>query len=137
AEAANSLAKYGEDAIPYLVQLFQRDSNWLVRFSIFAAIDSIQYPETILKLSILGLRGENLVVKETVVASLGQLAETPQESRALELLLSVAQSQQAPIRALAAKVLRNFKTPKAETALANLRRDSDYRVVSATLEGLV
>lgn len=137
AEAANSLAKYGEDAIPYLAQLFQRDSNWLVRFSIFAAIDSRQYPETILELSILGLRGDDPVVRETVVASLGQLAETPQESKALELLLSAAQSQQAVIRAQVAKVLRNFKTPKAEVALANLRRDSDYRVVAATLEGLI
>ncbi len=68
---------------------------------------------------------------------MGQLAQTPQESRALELLLSAAQSQQAPIRAIAARVLRNFETPKAEAALANLQRDSDYRVVGATLEGLV
>lgn len=35
AEAANSLAKYGERAIPHLVYLFQKDSNWLVRLPYF------------------------------------------------------------------------------------------------------
>ena len=31
AEAANSLANYGEKAIPYLVELFRRESHWLIR----------------------------------------------------------------------------------------------------------
>ena len=76
AEAANSLAKYGEGAIPHLVKLFQQDSNWLVRYSIFAAIDLTQHPETLLELSVLGLRGDDPVVRETALASLGQLAKT-------------------------------------------------------------
>lgn len=137
AEAANSLAKYGEKAIPYLVKLFRQDSNWLIRYSILAAIDFIQYPEIILELSDLGLRGEDFVIKQTAIASLGQLAQTSQESQALELLLSAAKSEQAAIRAQVAKVLIYFEDSQAKTALANLRQDSDYRVVGATLEGLI
>ncbi len=77
AEAANSLAKYGEQSIPHLVKLFQQDSHWLVRQSIFAAIDLTEYPEILLDLSILGLQGEDPVVKLTAIANLGQLAQSP------------------------------------------------------------
>ena len=137
AEAANSLAKYGESAIPHLVKLFRQDSNWLVRYSIFAAIDLRQYPEILLEFCTLGLRGDDSVVQQTAIASLGQLANTPQQSKALELLLSAATSEQGVIRAQVAIVLRHFEDPKAEATLMNLRKDSDYQVVGATLEGLI
>ncbi|MGB5632415.1 MAG: HEAT repeat domain-containing protein [Waterburya sp.] len=137
AEAANSLAKYGELAIPHLVELFQQDSNWLVRYSILAAIDLRQHPEILLELSVLGLRGDDPVVREIALASLGELVKTPQEDLALELLLSAAKSEEGEIRAQVARVLRNFEDPRAKVALVNLRQDSDYRVVGATLEGLV
>ncbi len=137
AEAANSLAKYGEGAIPHLVKLFQQDSNWLVRYSIFAALEGTNYPEILLELSILGLRGEDPVVQQTALANLGQLAKTPQASSALELLLSEAKSSKSAIRAQVARVLRHFEEPRAQAALIKLRQDSDYRVVGATLEGLV
>ena len=137
AEAANSLAKYGEQSIPHLVKLFQQDSHWLVRQSIFAAIDLTEYPEILLDLSILGLKGEDPVVKLTAIASLGQLAGTAQVSSALELLLEAANSEKAAIRAEVARALKDFAGPRAEAALIKLRQDSDYRVVGATLETLV
>ncbi len=137
AEAANSLAKYGELAIPHLVELFQQDSNWLVRYSILAAINLRQHPEILLELSILGLRGDDPVVREIALASLGELVKTPQEDLALELLLSAAKSEEGEIRTQVARVLRNFEDPRAQVALVNLRQDSDYRVVGATLEGLI
>ena len=137
AEAANSLAKYGEQSIPHLVKLFQQDSHWLVRQSIFAAIDLREYPEILLDLSILGFQGEDPVVKLTAIANLGQLAETAQASFALELLLEAADSEKATIRAQAAKTLKHFAAPRAEAALLKLRQDSDYRVVGATLETLI
>ncbi|MDJ0574716.1 MAG: HEAT repeat domain-containing protein [Xenococcaceae cyanobacterium MO_234.B1] len=137
AEAANSLSKYGERAIPHLVKLFQQDSHWLVRQSIFAAIDLTKHPEILLELSILGLKGKDPVVKLTAIANLGQLAKTPQASSALELLLSAANSSEGLIRAQVARALRHFEEPRAQAALTKLRQDSDYRVVGATLEGLV
>ncbi len=137
AEAANSLAKYGEQSIPHLVRLFQQDSHWLVRQSIFAAIDLTEHPEILLDLSILGLKGEDPVVKLTAIANLGQLAETAQGASALELLLEAANSEKAIIRAQAAKTLKHFTDPRAEATLLKLRKDSDYRVVGATLETLI
>jgi HEAT repeat protein len=137
AEAANSLAKYGEVAIPHLVKLFQQDSNWLVRYSIFAAVDLTSHPEILLEFCTLGLKGDDPLVKQTAIASLGQLAKTTQESIALELLLFCANSEQAAIRAQVARVLRYFEDPRAQAALMKLRQDPDYRVVGATFEGLV
>ena len=137
AEAANSLAKYGEQSIPHLVKLFQKDSHWLVRQSIFAAIDLTSYPELLWELSLLGLQGEDPVVKLTAISNLGQLAKTERADSALELLLLVANSEKAVIRAQVARVLKHFEDPKAQAALMKLRQDSDHRVVGATLEGLV
>ena len=137
AEAANSLAKYGEQSIPHLVKLFQKDSHWLVRQSIFAALDLTNYPELLWELSVLGLKGEDPVVKLTAISNLGQLAETAQASSALELLLLAANSEKAVIRAQVARVLKHFEDPRAQTALMQLRQDSEHRVVGATLEGLV
>ena len=137
AEAANSLAKYGEQSIPHLVKLFQQDSHWLVRQSIFAAIDLTNSPEILLDLSILGLQGEDPVVKLTAIANLGQLAATAQGASALELLLEAANSEKAIIRAQVAKTLKYFTDPRAEATLLKLRQDSDHRVVGATLETLI
>ena len=110
AEAANSLAKYGNQSIPHLMELFRRDSNWLVRQSIFAAIDGLDYPEMtkiLFQMANWGLAGDDLVVKLVSIASLGKLA------------------------------LANFDDPKAKAALTELRNDKDYRVVAATLETLI
>ena len=137
AEAANSLAKYGEAAIPHLVDLFRQDSNWLIRYSIFAAIEFANYAEILFEFFTLAFKEDNLVIQQTAIASLAQLAKTPHESTALELMLSVVNSEQADIRAQVARGLRYFDDPKAKAALVNLRQDSDYRVVGATLEGLV
>ncbi|HAC63765.1 MAG TPA: phycocyanobilin lyase [Cyanothece sp. UBA12306] len=137
AEAANSLAKYGERAIPHLVQLFQQDSHWLVRQSILAALEGKKYPEILFKLCLIGLRGDNSVVQQAAIANLGQLAQTSQASSALELLLSEVNSADGIIRAQVTLVLRQFNDPKAQNALLKLRTDSDYRVVAAILEGLV
>jgi HEAT repeat protein len=137
AEAANSLAKYGESAVPHLLKLFERDSNWLVRQSILASVEGNEYPEVLLKLCRWGIEGDNLEVKLAAIANLGQLRGTPQESEALAVLLSLATAGNGEIRAQVARVLNSFDEPRAKAALLDLRYDSDHRVVGATLEGLV
>ncbi len=137
AEAANSLAKYGQPAIPHLVELFARDSHWLVRQSILAAVEGNEYPEVLLKLCRWAIEGDNLEVKLAAIANLGQLSATPQASDALSILLSLASTGDGEIRAQVARVLHCFDEPRAKAALLELRHDSDYRVVGATLEGLV
>jgi HEAT repeat protein len=137
AEAANSLAKYGQRSFSHLLQLFERDSHWLVRQSILAAMEGTDCPEILLQMCRWGIEGDDPIVQETAIANLLQLQETPQELDALAILLSLTSSEVVTIRVQTARVLRYFDDPRAQVALMNLRQDSDYRVIGATLEGLV
>ena len=137
AEAANSLAKYGERSFPHLLNLFEKDSHWLVRQSILAALSETDCPEILLQLCRWGIAGDDLVVQQAAIANLQPLSGTPQEEDALEMLLSLAKTEVADLRAQAARVLKHFEHPAAKTALETLRHDQDYRVIGATLEGLL
>ena len=137
AEAANSLAKYGDRAMPYLIELFERDTHWLIRQSLLAALSETEHFEILLKFCRLAIEGLDLVVKQAGIACLGQLQGTPQAEEALEILLSLTNSKTVEIRIQVALVLHYFDSPRSQEALIELRSDSDYRVVAATLEGLV
>ncbi|NJN19964.1 MAG: HEAT repeat domain-containing protein [Leptolyngbya sp. RL_3_1] len=137
AEAANSLAKFGDAAVPHLVQLFERNSHWLVRQSILAALEGVG-PEILMQLCRWGWEGEDLVVQGNAIAMLGQLCGTPQETLALAILLEAATAEADMIRAQAARTLKEFdQHPQAQAALATLRQDTNLRVVGATFESLV
>jgi HEAT repeat protein len=137
AEAANSLAKYGDRSLPYLVNLFQYNSHWLIRQSILAAIADMNHPDKLLQLSIWGLQGDDLAVKLGSIANLAKLATSNQAGEAVAVLLSLVEDSTVEIRIEVAKALDDFDLIEAKNALARLRQDSDYRVVAATLEGLL
>jgi HEAT repeat protein len=137
AEAANSLANYGEKAIPYLVELFRRESHWLVRQSIFAVINEFNSLELLFNFSSWGLEGNDLVVKLTSIANLERLKGTTYEQEAIDLLCEQSTAETVQIRVQVAKTLGAFDDPKAKAALVQLRSDSDYRVIAATLENLI
>ncbi|MDJ0737335.1 MAG: HEAT repeat domain-containing protein [Nostocaceae cyanobacterium] len=137
AEASNSLAKYGSKGIPHLVKLFERDTHWLVRQSIFAAMEEMNRPDVMFQLCRWGIEGEDLVVKGAAIANLGQLQKTTQALEALEILLSLVTAEPAFIRIKVVKALRNFDDPRAKAALIQLRQDGDHRVVAATLEAIL
>jgi len=137
AEAANSLAKYGDRALPYLVNLFRYNSHWLVRQSILAAIADMNDPETIFQLSVWGLQDNELVIKLSSIANLAKLAETNLAEEALALLISLVEAPHPEIRIEVAKALNCFNLPEARMCLVKLRQDSDYRVIGATLESLL
>ena len=137
AEAANSLANYGEKAIPHLVELFRKESHWLIRQSIFAVMNEIDSPEILFQLSCWGLEGEDLVVKFVSIAALGRLKGTSYEKEAIDILFELSTAETAQIRVPVAKALGSFDDPKAKAALADLRQDPDHRVVGATLEAMM
>jgi HEAT repeat protein len=78
-----------------------------------------------------------LEVQLAAIANLGELQGTPQAEAALTTLLSLAMNPSGEIRAQVARVLRRFGQPEAKAALLQFWHDSDYRVVGATLEGLL
>lgn len=137
AEAANSLANYGERAIPYLLELFKTESHWLIRQSIFAVMNEINSPDLLFKLACWGLQGDDLVVKFISIATLGRLNQTSYEKEAIDILFNLSTDEDARIRVKVAKALTSFDNPKAIAALSELRHDSNYRVVAATLEKMI
>lgn len=136
AEAANSLEKYGDRAVPHLVQLFEQNSHWLVRQSIFAALENAQ-PDVILQLCRWGRADKDLTVQYNAIANLAKLLGTPQEPDALALLLEAAVAEAPMLRTQAARTLQYFDDLRAKAALMELRQDSNMRVVGAALESLL
>ena len=137
AEAANSLAKFGLQAIPHLVTIFEQKSHWLIHLSIFAAMEELDCPEVLITFCRQGFAGEDLTVRQIALSSMSKLAETPQAKEALEILFQAAADENAQIRATATKVLRQFGGEEVQAVLSKLQQDSDYRVVAAVLEGLL
>lgn len=138
AESANSLAKFGDRALPHLVNLFEHNSHWLVRQSIFGALEENPEPTVLLRLCQWGLAGDDLVVQSTAIALLGKLNGTAQAEDALAMLLDAAVADTAMIRAQTARALKHFsENPHAKAALSELRHDSNLRVVGAAMESLL
>lgn len=136
-EAANSLAKFGPKAIPHIVKIFEENSHWLIRQSIFAALEDLDDPELLLKLCSLGFQGDDVTVRMSALVNLRRLKETTQSEAALDIALQAANHENGLIRASAARTLRHFGGSEAQATLSRLQQDSDYRVVRAVLEGLL
>ncbi|MEM6254467.1 MAG: HEAT repeat domain-containing protein [Cyanobacteria bacterium P01_D01_bin.156] len=137
AEVANSLANFGLQAIPHLTALFKKNSHWLIRQSIFPVLD---YPESfaaLVQLCRLGYQDEDQIVKLAAIANLERLRGTAQAPEALNILLQAATDSNALIRAKVAQLLIHFDVPEAQTALEELKQDSDYRVIKVFLERLL
>ena len=137
AEAANSLAKYGDRALPLLERIFEQHPHWLVRQSILAALEDFDCPDLLLRLCRSGYQDNDRVVKHVSVAFLQKLSDSPYRAEALSILLEAATDEDGFVRAQAARTLRYFDSPKAEAALEKLRSDSDTRVVRAILDGML
>ncbi len=137
AEAVNSLSKFGDQALPHVVRVFEENSHWLVRQSIYATLEDLDDPELLLKLCLLGFQGDDTTVRMAALVNLRRLKETANSAEALDIALQAAQDSNGLVRASAARTLRHLGGPQAQEALAELQQDADYRVVRAVLEGLL
>ena len=137
AEAANSLSFFGIVSASHLVQTFFRDDHWLVRRSILAALVEMECLEEVLEVCELGLAGDDAAVQEASVDALGALATSRQKEAALTRLLSLSHSELEYIRVRVAYALKHFAAAAAKEALAQLRQDTDHRVVGAAMEDLL
>ena len=137
AEASNSLSLFGHDAIPYLVTAFEQDPHWLLRRSILAAMAEMNCPSALLKICLLGLKGDDQSVRESAIDCLGLLANTGEQESALRQLLDLVDTDWWRTRWRVAIALKKFNNPQVKEALERLRQDENHRVVGAALEGLL
>ena len=137
AEATNSLAMYGEVAIPHLVKTFHGNGNWLIRRSIMAAMIDLNSPEHMLDICLAAIADPDLTVINAGIDHLSLLAETDQAEAALAAILPLKTAESWYTRMHVAHALKRFDAPAAKDALIELRQDKQHKVVAAALEGLV
>jgi HEAT repeat protein len=135
AEAANSLAQYGQAALPHLMRLFLDNDHWLIRLSILPVLVEMDCPAELFELCGWALKDEDETVRESAIEHLAKFAGSPVQEIVLEELLPLAQTNSWRIRRQLALSLRNFDHEQARSALLQLQQDADYRVVGAVLEG--
>jgi HEAT repeat protein len=134
AEAANALSKYGEMAIPELIEAFRKDDNWLVRRSILAPLMDMPYPDALYQVCLCGLTGDDPMVQEAAISALGVLANSEKHEEALQQLLALVSAKRWSIRLRVVQALKRFEDDSAKAALTYLSKDDDHRVVGAVLE---
>lgn len=136
-EAANSLAKYGKQALPYLMKAAEIDDHWLLQMSVLSSVAEFDCPDELYILCMRALEHSDAVVQCLGLEHLGYLRDSKRHDDAQEALLIWAESENWTFRKQAALTLRQFNGLFAQNALARLMQDEDYRVVAATLEGLI
>jgi HEAT repeat protein len=138
AEAANSLSLFGLVSAAHLTNTFLQDDHWLVRRSILAALCDLGAAGEIWEVAreAIGNR-EDLSTREAAIRALGALANTAQETGAIGLLSELSDDADWRVRQQVAAALKSFAPQSAKDLLAQLRQDSDHRVVAAALEDLL
>lgn len=125
AEAANSLSLFGKVAVSHLVLTFHQDDHWLVRRSILAALVEMNCPHELFEVCKLALSDEDSTVRESGVDALGSLTGTTQHLPALELLLTLVNAESFRLRTRVGYALEQFNEPEAQSALAQLKKESE------------
>ncbi len=137
AEAASSLALYGDVAIAHLVQAFRQNEHWLIRRSILASMQDLPPSAEFYDVCEMALADRDVTVSDSAIDGLGMLARSSQKEMALAQLLRLTTAKWWHTRYRLALALKHFDDPRATTALQELGRDEDHRVVGATLERLL
>ncbi|NJM74953.1 MAG: HEAT repeat domain-containing protein [Acaryochloridaceae cyanobacterium RU_4_10] len=136
-EAANSLSRYGKESLPYLMQAFDANPNWLVQVSILAVVAELDCPNEVYDLCDKSLDSSDAIVQCMGIEYLGFLEGSIRHADALDLLLVWAESENWMIRRQVALSLAAFEDSYAQKTILRLRQDPDHRVVAATLEKLI
>jgi HEAT repeat protein len=137
AEAAGALAKFGAEAVPYLVEHFYRDQHWLSQMTIVLALPDLNCPKEFLEVATVAANSTEGAVRSTAIEQLPSLLGTAYEREALEVLLSHVDDHEWSVRRNVTIGLQAFDDDRARAALSVLRGDRDYHVVAASLESLI
>jgi HEAT repeat protein len=119
AAAADSLGALKlTEAYDDLERLYHQTSEWLVKFSIIAALGELGDPRSFDLLST-ALESDNELIQTAAIGSLGEL----EDERALPLLLNFVSHSDWQIRHRVAQALSHFDHSDAQAALAKLAQD--------------
>ncbi|WP_088890710.1 phycobilisome degradation protein NblB [Leptolyngbya ohadii] len=101
-----------------LEQLYNRTSEWLVQFSVIAALGELGDPRSFTLLET-ALQSETELVRTAAIGSLGELGD----DRAVQLLLPYISDPDWQTRYQVAKALSRFDSPEVRSALEQMSHD--------------
>ena len=141
-EAANSLAKYGDESIPLLIEAFNANEHWLMRLSLFPILEVMAQEERLsqeqfFQLCETAIEDRDVMVKSSGLGGLRQFVGSEYSERSVNHLERYCKAKRWYLRRQTAICLRNFSGEKVENLIGQLKQDEDHRVVAATLESLV
>jgi HEAT repeat protein len=132
AAAADSIgALQLTDAFEDLERLYHSTSEWLVQFSILAALGELGDGRSFSLLEE-ALQSPNELMKMAAIGSLGELGD----ERAVQLLIQQASSLDWQIRHRVAQALSRLGTPEAKSTLEQLAKDTAEPVAQEAKAGL-
>ncbi|MBD2094636.1 HEAT repeat domain-containing protein [Trichocoleus sp. FACHB-591] len=132
AAAADSLGALKlQDALEDLQQLYQQTPEWLVQFSIIAALGELGDPRGF-ELLETALTSENELVEMAAIGSLGELGDR----RAIPLLVSYASHPDWQVRHRLVQALGRLGGAEAQSALTTLAQDQVPQVAQEAQETL-
>jgi HEAT repeat protein len=125
AAAADSLGALKlTDAFEDMQTVYERTPEWLVKFSIVAALGELGDPRAFQLLEH-ALQSDNELVKTAAIGALGEL----EDERAISLLRPYAADTDWQVRHRLVQAMSHFNTPEARAVLEQLSHD-DYDPVA-------
>ncbi|MCS6814949.1 MAG: HEAT repeat domain-containing protein [Cyanobacteria bacterium] len=121
-------------ALPDLLRVYQQTSDWLLRFSIVAALGELGDPEALDFLAE-ALQSDEDLVRMAAIGSLGELGDP----RAIPLIVPFVQDADWQVRYKLVQALSNFSGAEVNAALTSLAKDPVSQVAQeaqACLGGL-
>jgi len=118
-------------AYPALAELYHSTPEWLVRFSIVAALGELG-DKRAFELLQDALHGENDLIATAAIGALGEL----EDERAIPLLLGYVDSDDWQVRHRLVQALNHFSHPDAVSALQRLAGDESAIVAEAAAQHL-
>jgi HEAT repeat protein len=132
AAAADSLGALKlTEAFEDLKAVYERSSEWIVKFSIVAALGEMGDPRGF-DLLTQALQSENELVTTAAIGALGELGD----ERAIPILLPYATDKDWQIRHRVAQALSHFNTAEARSGLERLSQDEFTPVAQEAKQSL-
>ncbi|HIK43640.1 MAG TPA: HEAT repeat domain-containing protein [Leptolyngbyaceae cyanobacterium M65_K2018_010] len=114
-----------------LAAVYHSSHEWLVQFSIVAALGELGEPQAFSLLQE-ALESENELVTTAAIGALGELGD----ARAVPLLLNYTNHPDWQVRHRLVQALAQFSQPEAQAALTALTQDSSTIVAEAAIQHL-
>jgi HEAT repeat protein len=114
-----------------LQKYYQQTSEWLLKFSILAALGELGDPRGFSLLEA-ALTSDNTLIQTAAISSLGELGD----GRAIPLLLPFAENEDWQIRYRLAQSLGHLGTPEIKATLEKLAEDSVAQVAEEAKHSL-